>query len=290
MQYQFLPKIIAFLARLCYNFSMIIHAEIDYDYLKTNSAVPDDINYQPHFHSTYEMLYTLNIGEAYYNISASKFRIGIKDLIIIQPGTLHNLQIIPGQEYERIVMYFSKENIHSDLHDFLQTTNKIYHLQDDSPIQTAFSLLRENSKVFSKEEFSRTLEGLLNMIITHLKYSHEEKKTESLNAQNETINKILNYIEENITQPLNADNISEKFFVSKSWLSHNFKKHLNISLKKYINQKKLLHIERLISAGITISKAVESCSFANYATFFRQYKQYANKKPTDNKKTVRDVH
>lgn len=210
---------------------MIIHTDIDYDYLQTNSAVSDDINYQPHFHSTYEMLYTLNIGEAYYNISASKFRIGVNDLIIIQPGMLHNLQIIPGQEYERIVMYFSKENIHSDLHDFLQTISKIYHIQDDSPIKIAFSLLQKNSKLFSKEEFTRTLEGVLNIILTHLKYSHEEKKTEILNAQNNTINKILNYIEENITQPLNADNISKKFFVSKSWLSHNFKKYLNISLK-----------------------------------------------------------
>lgn len=269
---------------------MIIHTEIDYDYLKTNSAVPDDINYQPHFHSTYEMLYTLNIGEAYYNISASKFRIGVKDLIIIQPGMLHNLQIIPGQEYERIVMYFSKENIHSDLHDFLHTMSKIYHIQDDSPIETAFSLLQKNSKLFSKEEFTRTLEGVVNIILTHLKYSHEEKTTEILNAQNSTINKILNYIDENITQPLNADNISEIFFVSKSWLSHNFKKYLNISLKKYINQKKLLHIERLISAGIPISKAVENCSFANYATFFRQYKQYANKKPSANKKTNKINH
>ena len=187
-------------------------------------------------------------------------------------------------------MYFSKENIHSDLHDFLQTISKIYHIQDDSPIKTAFSLLQKNSKLFSKEEFTRTLEGVLNIILTHLKYSHEEKKTEILNAQNNTINKILNYIEENITQPLNADNISKKFFVSKSWLSHNFKKYLNISLKKYINQKKLLQIERLISAGIPISKAVENCSFANYATFFRQYKQYANKKPNANKKTNKINH
>ena len=108
-----------------------------------------------------------------------------------------------------------------------------------------------------------------------------------MSAQNETINKILYYIEENITAPLNAENISEKFFVSKSWLSHNFKKHLNISLKKYINQKKLLQIERLIAAGIPVRKAVESCSYNNYTTFFRQYRQYANKKPTDNKKTER---
>lgn len=265
---------------------MIIHTGIDYDYLKTSRAVSDDINYHPHFHSTYEMLYTLDIGEAYYNIAASKFRIGQHDLIIIKPGTLHNLEIT-GQQYERMVMYFSKENIHADLYEFLQTTDKMYHVTDGSPIQALFGLLLENSKIFSKEEFDRSLEGILNMILTHLKYSNEEKTMESVSAQNETINKILYYIEENITEPLNAENISEKFFVSKSWLSHNFKKHLNISLKKYINQKKLLQIERLIAAGIPVCKAVESCSYNNYTTFFRQYKQYANKKPTDNKKTER---
>lgn len=104
---------------------------------------------------------------------------------------------------------------------------------------------------------------------------------------NETVTKILNYIDENITDPLNADLIAAEFFVSKSWLSHNFKKYLNTSLKKYINQKKLLYIERLVIAGIPIVKAAESCSYTNYTTFFRQYKQYTNKKPRETKQSLK---
>ena len=97
------------------------------------------------------------------------------------------------------------------------------------------------------------------------------------------MDKIIRYIDEHITEPLNAEIISEEFFVSKSWLSHNFKNNLGMSLKKYINQKKLLMIEKLIPTGLSLSHLSEGYSYNNYATFFRQYKQYTGKKPKDNK-------
>ena len=56
-----------------------------------------------------------------------------------------------------------------------------------------------------------------------------------------------------------------------------------ISLKKYINQKKMLLIEQLIPTGFSIRRLTEEYSYNNYTTFFKQYKQYAKKSPSSNK-------
>ena len=94
---------------------------------------------------------------------------------------------------------------------------------------------------------------------------------------------MLSYIDEHITEPLNAEIIDEKHYVSKSWLSQNFKEHLGMSLKKYINQKKMLLIEQLIPTGFSIRRLTEEYSYNDYTTFFKQYKQYAKKSPSSNK-------
>ena len=100
---------------------------------------------------------------------------------------------------------------------------------------------------------------------------------------NDVINDVLKYIDDNITQNLNAEIISKEFLVSTSWLLHKFKEYVNVSLKKYINQKKLIYIERFIKTGVPINKVIESCSYNSYATFFRQYKKYMQKTPIESR-------
>ena len=281
-----MQKIIAFLASSQYNVIMIIYAKVDYDHIRTEKAVADDINYSPHFHEKYELLYIVDADkETFYNIGGTRYSLKSGDLVLIKPGTLHNLQIEPNTKYDRIVMYFSKEDIKPEQHEILNSSNSLYHInKDGSPLKKIFDLLLQDEVLFTKDEFTLYLKDTLNLIVAHLKYSIKEENSTRFLA-NETIARILDYIDDNITKPLDADIIAKEFFISKSWLSHNFPKYLNISLKKYINQKKLIHIERLIATGLPITKAVESFSYDNYTTFFRQYKQYTNKKPRDNKKS-----
>ena len=268
-----------------YNYGMIIYAKVDYDHIKTENAVPDDINYQPHFHEKYELLYIIDTGsETFYNIGGARYSLKSGDLVLIKPGTLHNLQIATNAKYDRILFSFSEEDIKPEQRGFLGSADSLYHIKDDDALKKIFEILLQDEVLFAKEEFSLYLKDMLNLIVAHLKYAHKEENSTHILA-NETISRILDYIDDNITKPLDADIIAKEFFISKSWLSHNFPKYLNISLKKYINQKKLIHIERLIATGLPITKAVDSFSYENYTTFFRQYKQYTNKKPIDNKKS-----
>ena len=134
-------------------------------------------------------------------------------------------------------------------------------------------------KMISKEKVNH----IANLAKLDIKDGEMEIYQKQLTDILTEIDKILKYIDMHITEPLNAEIIAENCFVSKSWLSHNFKEYLGISLKKYINQKKILIIEQLIPTGISITRLTEEYSYNNYTTFFKQYKQYLNKKPNSNK-------
>ncbi len=244
-------------------------------------TTPDNVSWSPHLHSNYEILFVYSVEEAYFNISGFKYQLKSFDFVFIKPATIHNLIIPYSQNYERCGIYFSENTIPDELKPAINDFNRIYHLEKDDSVFKIIDTVSDAEQKFSEEDFQNFLSSALIQILYHLKYLSTDE--EIVGASNNNMDKIIRYIDEHITEPLNAEIISEKFFVSKSWLSHNFKNYLGMSLKKYINQKKLLMIEKLIPTGLSLSHLSEGYSYNNYATFFRQYKQYTGKKPKDNK-------
>lgn len=245
-------------------------------------TTPDNTNFEPHLHNEYEILFVYSIENAFFNISGLRYTLKSFDLVFINPATLHNLNIPYNQNYERCGLYFSEDAIPNELKSTVKNFNYIYHIDDKSkPLFKIIDSISDAEKEFPKNEFDAYLPSALVQLLYHLK--HSTSNEESVGTSNSTIDKILEYIDKHITEPLNADVIAEQCFVSKSWLSHSFKEYLGISLKKYVNQKKMLAIEQLIPTGISITHLTEQYSYNNYTTFFRQYKQYSGKKPRSNK-------
>lgn len=244
-------------------------------------TTPDNVSWAPHLHSNYEILFVYSVEEAYFNISGFKYQLKSFDFVFIKPATIHNLTIPHSQNYERCGIYFSENMIPDELKPAVNDFNRIYHFEKNDPVFKVIDSVSDAEQKFSEDDFQAFLPSALTQILYHLKYLSADD--ENVGISNDVIDKIIRYIDEHITEPLNAEVISEKFFVSKSWLSHNFKNYLGMSLKKYINQKKLLTIEKLIPTGLSLTHLSEGYSYNNYVTFFRQYKQYTGKKPKDNK-------
>ncbi len=236
---------------------------------------PKDNSYFPHLHNDYELLF-FEEGDADYRIGNSIYHLQKNDLLLIKPAVLHCLLLKSHSTYERTMFNFSESDMLKDtlpLHEF-------YRIPEDSPIVRIIADLKTAKKLFNKEEFNYYKRASLEMILLYLKYDQSEKCT-SAQSVNKTIDKILQYIDDNLETPLSTDILSKQFYVSPSWIVHTFRKKLNISVKQYINQKKILHAQELISRGISCTKAAELCAFNNYPTFYRLYKQYLRHEPSD---------
>lgn len=122
------------------------------------------------------------------------------------------------------------------------------------------------------------VEQSITNIILHL--SHLQNETPKLPTEsNQLLNDIIDYIDENITKPLNIDIISKKFFRSPSWIAHNFTETLNLPIQAYINNKKIIYAQSLISLGIAPTKVAVQLSFKNYSTFYKAYKKFLGISP-----------
>lgn len=235
---------------------------------------PNQNEFYPHIHNDYEILF-FESGDADYLIGGSIYHLLENDLLLIKPAVLHGLILNSQKTYERTLFNFTESEVLKNA----VPHNEIYHIQEDSPIKFLINDLKQAKEIFSESEFDYYKKTALELILLYLKYDQSEKIPPD-RTFNSTIDKILQYIDENIETPITADTLSKTFFVSASWIVHTFKKKLNTSVKKYINEKKILHAQTLIRRGCSAMKAAELCSFNNYTTFFRLYRQFIGHEPS----------
>lgn len=105
--------------------------------------------------------------------------------------------------------------------------------------------------------------------------------------ENEILNEIIIYINENIYQSLTIEEICHKFSISRSSLQTLFKNNLNVAPKQYISDLKLNKSKLLIKESMyTISEISSMLGFASIHYFSRKFKQQFGLTPTDYAKTI----
>lgn len=250
-----------------------------YDYLINEQPNPTD--YFSHMHNDYEILFFMD-GDADYTIEGKTYHLNKNDMLIIKPAKYHSLRLLTSQSYERCVFYFQERTLNNDQIEIIKNANIIYHLEKKSVIRNFFDNLKQCEPVYTKSEFEYLKESSLYNIINALKYlPHTEIPEETSSSL--TLNRIIRYIQDNPCLPISVDILSEKFFVSSSWISHNFKTHFKMGVKQYINQKRILYAQNLVLQGENITKVAEMCGYTNYTTFYRQYKNFLGVEPLEDR-------
>ncbi len=183
--------------------------------------------------------------------------------------------------YARHVFNFQRRVLSAKEIETLKNAAPVYHIENDSLIANAFTTLKACESVYSDEDFEQLKELTLHSILMNLQYL--PKAEENFHQPNTRMDDMLDFINEHIEEPLNAQILADNFFISKSSVDRAFVEKMQISCKRYINKKKILHAQTLISEGVPALKAAERCSYESYATFFRQYKTILGIPPIQDK-------
>lgn len=105
--------------------------------------------------------------------------------------------------------------------------------------------------------------------------------------QDEFLEKILAYIDENICKPMTIAEICQKFSLSRSSLQILFKENLNQSPKKYINELKMEKSRQMICEDkYTISEIALMMGFNSIHYFSRAFTQKYRISPSEYSKTL----
>ena len=93
--------------------------------------------------------------------------------------------------------------------------------------------------------------------------------------------RVISYLNEYAGKDISLDRLARRFFVSKYYLCRAFKKHNGISVRGYINRKRIMYAKQLIDAGETASRAAYQVGYGDYSAFYRAYVKLVGKSPTE---------
>lgn len=94
------------------------------------------------------------------------------------------------------------------------------------------------------------------------------------------ISRALAYIDGHFSDKIELPDIALQLNVSESTLSHRFRQELNISVYRYISEKRLSAVRQHVAKGESLAAAAEKSGFRDYSGFYRLYKNRYHKYPS----------
>lgn len=105
--------------------------------------------------------------------------------------------------------------------------------------------------------------------------------------EDEMLNEIIVFINENLSEPLTVEAICQKYAISRSTLQALFKKNMNVGPKHFINERKLAQSKLLIKENkYTLSEVSEMLSYTSIHYFSRTFKKRFGITPSEYAKSI----
>lgn len=234
-------------------------------------------------HNSFELVYVDN-GSLLNGVNDEIFQLNEYEIMIIGPNQFHHQKVI-DKPTSYLTILFNMEI--SDYNNLLNRKFKIDRSTLD--IINRFVAVSETKDQYSKDLMISYLKILIIDLFRQDNESEVVKPTSPINQkfENEMLNEILYYINENIYEALYLEDICEHYSLSRSSLQNLFKDNLNIAPKQYINKIKLQKSKMLIKESkYTISMIASMLGFNSVHYFSRKFSQYYKIPPSDFAKSI----
>ena len=230
-----------------------------------------------HFHDYYELLLPLTSpGNIFVNDQVYPLCRGT--LYLIGENTLH--RTISDGSHARYVLHISRQTL-SDLStsqtDFMQLTKQNFSrstMDNEQMIGLIeqFQALERNKNDGRFGSDIRQIGALLDLLIQVAPILNAATAGESIqNKDFIRVSPILDYIRDNLTEPLTLDQIANEFYISKHYLCRIFKTATGFSVMEYIIYSRVLRARQLLKEGVSVQQAGERSGFSDNSHFIRTF-------------------
>lgn len=101
-------------------------------------------------------------------------------------------------------------------------------------------------------------------------------------AENNILNNVLIYIDNNFKEPITVTDISRMYFIEQSHLSRLFKKKVGMSFVEYVTRKRMEYAKQIIvSTDMAISEVASAVSYKDVRYFSNLFKKYNGVTPNE---------
>jgi len=242
--------------------------------------LPPNDYFSMHTHSQYELIYFVR-GDATHVIEDRKYKLKPGDLILIQPLKYHFIQIDSPAPCERYIIGLDDSVLGFSFSALFDEPSDVIDLSKETETEHLFQKMNYYRKNLSDEDMEHLFPALLTELIYHLLIASRQKSVRSATVLNPVLSEAIAYINEHLLTVKNVSEIADHLFVSEGYLFQLFRKEIHQTPKKYITDKRMLLAQTMIRSGERPSEVCAKCGFSDYSVFYRSYKLFFNKAPSE---------
>ena len=243
-----------------------------------------------HYHEFCKLIMLIS-GRGSYHVDGNHYLLSPGDIVTIGSRSIHRPEMDPAEPYERIIIYIAPEYLQAmstgdcDLMTLFsgeqghvlrpreQQRQRLFHL---------VSLLERDmeSGSFGWEILSR---GDLLRLLVEIERCREDRnasRPSPSQPKSKRILEILQYLDDNLSEPLDIDQLAEKFYISKYYMMRLFHKEVGTTIHGYLTHKRLSLAREWIQGGMSATEACYQSGFRNYSSFTRAYGKHFGTTPT----------
>ena len=255
---------------------------------------------QYHCHDYYELYIHLHGGE-YMGVDNKQYLLKPNQVFILPPFCMHGLSCTRVMHnYERAFLNLSPEVLRSlgcgqlDLNQFLQARasagHHTYQLSEADAelfvrcVRRVESLQSVENDAVDRFQIYSHIMVLLNLLCQVIRRTVPVREETTSNS---VIQNVLAYINNHYTQPLRIADLSRRFGISDSYLSHEFARFTNRSVYDYILYRRVSLARQRMLGPDSLNTIAYQCGFNDYSNFLRSFTRIAGVSPSRYRKQLR---
>lgn len=240
----------------------------------------------PALHHRFVLICNLGGGGSVV-IDSKIFRIKVGDAILIYPHQFHIYADIESENISWLFITFEVENqgVLANKENLVFKLSDYAMLSLSMLIDTYKAATQEGHKTYSNERL--LLASILSEMISDLNLKHSQSEIlteEALPNAMQIIQKLVEFIYQNLGEPIQINDVAKHVHFSPSHLRGLFKKNMRIGLGSYIRRAKIHRACFLLrSTDLSISQVSDKCGFSSLFSFSRAFRLEIKMSPTEYK-------
>lgn len=224
-------------------------------------------------------------GKGVLKLKDEEFEIRSGDLFILIPSIKHFYCADPNDPWEIMWVSFNGKACAGILNSINLTPEyPVIHgvsLNIVTPIMKNIIFELENND----SAYALKATGFLYSLFSELKsFTKKTKKHQIVNAQEESINKVLTFIDVNYYNNIDVDTLCRHVNFSRSHFSRIFKREVKLSIPQYINKIRIQKSKALlIKTDLSVNEVAKSVGFKDQFYFAKVFKKLEGQSPSSYK-------